>query len=102
MHSPITFSSLDTVLLMAPFAILLVTAIFGLDERFAGGADRGRQRRPRFCEVDRDGRGELRDPDGKTPKSDELRQRPARGRGNRFVTRYERAALIQRADLDLL
>jgi hypothetical protein len=100
MHSSVTFSSLDTVLLMAPFAILLVSAVFRLDERIAGVPIRGRHHRPSFCEVDLDGRGELRDPDGKPPKRDRAPQRPARGRGNRFVTRYDRPSRVRRADLD--
>lgn len=91
MHGSVNFSFLDTILLMAPFAILLVSAMFGLDERFAADQLRGRQHRPRFCEVDREGRGELRDPDGKAPKKYGLSQRSDRGRGNRFVTRYNPA-----------
>lgn len=93
MHGLHDSPSLDTVLFMAPFAVLLVLAMFGLDERFACGRNRARHLRPGFCEVDRHGHGELRDPDGKTPKMARP-DRPAKGRrGNPFVTRYESAAV---------
>lgn len=100
MHGTVNLSSLDTALLMAPFAILLVSVMFGLDERFVSGPGR-HGHRPKFCEVGRDGRGELRDPDGNAPKRDALRQGPARRRGNRFVTRYDRASSRRRAGFDL-
>jgi hypothetical protein len=59
-------SLVDIALLMAPFAVLMVLALFGMDERVATkqapvpGAGRRR-----FCEVGRDGRGSLTDPHGK-------------------------------------
>jgi hypothetical protein len=57
-------SGLDTVLLMVPFAVFLIMAMFGMDERVSAARARlGRRRK--FCEVGRDGRGLLSDPDGK-------------------------------------
>ena len=46
MHGAATLPNLDTVLLMAPFASLLILAIFRLDERFAGRADPERPQEP--------------------------------------------------------
>ena len=57
-------SLIDMALLMAPFAVLMVLALFGMDERVATRQERGGGRR-RFCEVGRDGRGSLSDPHGK-------------------------------------
>lgn len=90
MHSSFALTSLDTVLLMAPFGVFLVAAMFGLDERFAGGSISNRHR-PRFCEVGLDGRGELSDPDGRSPERERWTRRSASGGGNRFVTRYDRS-----------
>jgi hypothetical protein len=62
-------SLIDMALLMAPFAVLMVLALFGMDERVATRQERGGQApgggRRRFCEVGRDGRGSLSDPHGK-------------------------------------
>jgi|HubBroStandDraft_2_1064218.scaffolds.fasta_scaffold483117_1 hypothetical protein len=57
-------SLVDMALLMAPFAVLMVLALFRMDERVATREERGVGRR-RFCEVGRDGRGSLSDPHGK-------------------------------------
>ena len=58
-----SLSPLATMVLMIPLGILLAMALFGVDERLA--APRGaRHPRMRFCEVGRDGRAELTDPDG--------------------------------------
>jgi hypothetical protein len=102
MHTSASLTSLDMVLLMAPFAILLVSAMFGLDERFAGGPARRRQHRPSFCEVGRDGRGRMIDPDGNTPQRDRWPLRHTGGRGNRFVTRSDRTPQDRRAGLGLI
>ena len=64
MHGANPASSLDTVLLMAPFAIFMILAMFGLDERLASKSGR-HARRPRFCEVGPSGEGRLSDPDGR-------------------------------------
>lgn len=61
------FSFLDTILLMAPFAVLMFLALFRVDERVAEAHGRDGRRR-KFCEVGRDGRGTLSDPDGKSMK----------------------------------
>src|SRR5579863_8575547 len=60
MHGANPASSLDTVLLMAPFAIFMILAMFGLDERLASKSGR-HARRPRFCEVGPSGEGRLSD-----------------------------------------
>ena len=59
-------SLLDIALLMAPLAVLMILALFGMDERVATTKQvqvPGAGRR-RFCEVGRDGRGSLSDPHG--------------------------------------
>ena len=63
MHGEKVFSFLDTALLMAPIAALMLLALFRMDERVAKGHLRGRHRN-RFCEVGPGGRGLLFDPDG--------------------------------------
>src|ERR1700692_667833 len=64
MHGEKVVSFLDTALLMAPIAVLMLLALFRMDERVAKGHIRG-GRRNRFCEVGPGGRGVLFDPDGK-------------------------------------
>lgn len=64
MHGDSALSGLDTVLLMAPFAVFLVLALFGMDERLSAASIRVSRRR-KFCEVGRDGKGRLSDPDGR-------------------------------------
>jgi hypothetical protein len=63
MHGENVFSFLDTALLMAPIAALMLLTLFRLDERVAKVQIRGR-RRNSFCEVSPSGRGVLFDPDG--------------------------------------
>ena len=60
-------SLVDIALLMAPFAVLMILALFGMDERVATTkqAQMPGAGRRRFCEVGRDGRGSLTDPHGK-------------------------------------
>lgn len=77
MHGAAALSSLDTALLMAPFAVLLILAMFGLDERFAREHLRS-SRWHKFCEIDPDGRGRLSDPDGTCPPSRGFSQSMAR------------------------
>jgi len=60
-------SLVDMALLIAPFAVLMILAMFGMDERVATKPER-RVGRRRFCEVGRDGRGSLSDPHGKLGK----------------------------------
>jgi hypothetical protein len=60
-------SFLDTILLMAPFVSLMLLAMFRGDERVAAAHLR-EGRRHRFCEIGRDGRGVLSDPDGRCVK----------------------------------
>jgi hypothetical protein len=57
-------SLLDIALLTAPLAVLMILALFGMDERVATKQASAAARR-RFCEVSRDGRGSLTDPHGK-------------------------------------
>ncbi len=65
-------SFLDMVLLMAPIALLMFLTMFRMDERVASRQTRvGSQRK--FCEVGRDGRGILSDPDGKSENRDGFR-----------------------------
>jgi hypothetical protein len=64
MHGGKLFSFLDTALLMAPIAALMLLTLLRMDERVAKAHIRGR-RRNRFCEVGPGGRGVLFDPDGK-------------------------------------
>jgi hypothetical protein len=63
MHGEKVFSFLDTALLMAPIAALMLLALFRMDERVAKAHIRDRHRN-RFCEVGPSGRGVLFDPDG--------------------------------------
>jgi len=63
MHGPTGLSFLDTVLLIAPLAVLLMLALFGMDERLSATRSRS-GRGPRFCEVGPDGQGLLSDPHG--------------------------------------
>ncbi|KAA6456866.1 hypothetical protein DYQ86_23720 [Acidobacteria bacterium AB60] len=64
MQSAAVLSNPDLALFMAPFVILMILAMFRVDERFAGGGPQS-GRRPRFCQVGKDGRVRLSDPDGR-------------------------------------
>lgn len=57
-----SFSTWGTLVLMAPFGLLLALAVFGADERLA--APKRRRLRVRFCEMGTDGQPEMADPDG--------------------------------------
>jgi hypothetical protein len=84
------FSFLDTILLMAPFAALMFLALFRMDERVADArAQIGRRRK--FCEVGRDGRGVLSDPDGKSRKINGFASSSTRPRAE-FVREGARSA----------
>src|SRR5580692_6700756 len=74
-------SLIEMALLMAPFAVLMVLALFGMDERVATRQVRGGGRR-RFCEVGRDGRGSLSDPHGESVNGSGFPRRKAIQSGN--------------------
>ena len=77
------FSFLDTILLIAPFAALMFLALFRVDERVAESRVREGRRR-KFCEVGRDGRGTLSDPDGRSRKVSKFPP-PSAGSRTEFV-----------------
>jgi hypothetical protein len=62
MPGPESISTWGTLVLMAPFGLLLALAVFGADERLA--APKRRRLRVRFCEMGTDGQPVMADPDG--------------------------------------
>ncbi len=62
-------SSSDTLLIVVPFLIVVVIAVFRLDEAFLKSSARPRRDRPRFANSDQSGRMTLTDPDGRVPHS---------------------------------
>jgi hypothetical protein len=83
-------STLDIVFLMAPVAVFMILAMFGLDERLASDHTRNVRRR-RFCELSPDGRGLLTDPDGRLPQTGRF-PRPRAGLGRKPVRNGARAS----------
>ena len=75
MHLGGFLSSFDTALLMIPGVVLTVLALFGMANRLSSSGSRN-LRTPRFCEVGRDGRGQLSDPDG--TRSPQSQHKPSR------------------------
>lgn len=65
MHAAQVLRGWDIVILVIPLAVIMISAMFGLDEHFASGQYR-RGCKPRFCEVGVDGRADFCDPDGRS------------------------------------
>lgn len=64
MQSTVLLTGLDTLVLMVPFAAILLMGMLGLDGQLAA-PKRNRRGRRYFCELGGDGRMEFPDPDGR-------------------------------------
>jgi len=86
MYSANPASSLDTALLMAPFALLMVLALFRLDQRFAGRGTRNGRRTgsARLARVETDSPI----PTGVLPRGPDFHEQPPAGWADQCTTRF--------------